>query len=100
MAKKQGDKQEPYTREMHEAYRKKVEAEERKEAAARQERIDKLNARRQWLKANGDEDVFERDWPDIYKDILEERRKEQVRTAAAADTQAREAQRRSRVSQI
>ena len=100
MARKQSEKQEHYTREMHEHYRKQVEEQERKDRAAAQERADKLNARRQWLRANGDEDVFEKQWPEIYKQIQEERQAERIRNSAKEDTAAREAQRRSRVSKI
>ena len=98
MAKKHNDQ--VYTIEDHEAYREKVEAEERKEAADRKERVTIEHARRQWLRGNGDEATFEKQWPSIYEQIQKEQREERIKNATREDTAAREAQRRSRVSSI
>ena len=98
MAKKHNDQ--VYTIEVHEAYREKVEPEKRKEAADCKERVTKEHARRQWLRGNGDEATFEKQWPSIYEQIQKEQREERIKNATREDTAAREAQRRSRVSSI
>jgi hypothetical protein len=92
-----------YTLADHEAYHEKVEREEAKEAAAQKERVAKESARRRWLAAGGDPDVFERQWggrDGIYAQIQAEERYARIKEAQQQDTAARERQRRSRTGRL
>jgi hypothetical protein len=82
-----------YSREDHEAYRRKVEAEAEREAQERRERSEKHAAYRSWIQGGGNPAAFEREWPAIKADRLKRR-------IGDADDRARESQRASRVSRI
>ena len=82
-----------YTLEQFEAYKQAREEREAKEKRLRQERVEKENARRIWVRDGGSEDAFEKAWPELRDEIRRKR-------VAGADVRARERQRGSGISKI
>ena len=82
-----------YTEYDHEAYREKVDAQEKQEREELQERGEKASARLVWVTDGGREEDFEKEWPCL----RDEGRRRRV---VDADKIARDAQRMARTSRI
>jgi hypothetical protein len=82
-----------YTKADHEAYRARVEEQERREQQEITERTEKESARRVWLAEGGAEADLEREWPQL----RDEGRRRRV---VDADKRAREEMRARGVSRI
>jgi hypothetical protein len=82
-----------YTKADHEAYRARIQEQERREQQEITERTEKESARRAWLADGGRAEDFEKEWPNLKN---EGRR----RRVIDADRRAREAMRARGVSRI
>lgn len=84
---------ERYTKEQHEEYRARVDAEEAAKEQARRERTEKEAARRGFIREGGTEEQFERAWPELRDRARHQR-------SLDRDKAAREAQRAQSGSRI
>jgi hypothetical protein len=82
-----------YTREMHEAFRKALDAKAAKEEEARNARMEKETARKAWIRDGGSAADFEKAWPAM----RDEGRRLRVMDA---DRRAREEMRNGTTSRI
>jgi hypothetical protein len=87
---------ERYTKEDHEAYRRKVDEAARKKQQELDEKMEKATARNAWISEGGNRDTFEAEWPRLRRELHAAR----VAKAGELTERAREAQRSSRVSSI
>jgi hypothetical protein len=100
MGKRKTERNEPYTIEDHERYLAQQEEAREKRAIEAKEAALKLQARAKWAAENMDPADFDREWPSLRQQILEEQKLAQAREAAERDARVRQSQRAARHGRI
>jgi hypothetical protein len=87
---------ERYTKEDHEAYRRKINEAARKRQQELDEKIEKASVRTAWIADGGNPDTFEDEWPSLRRELQSAR----VAKASEFAERARQGQSSSGMSSI